>query len=78
MTGADSETGDDVTTHETGRARAWLRTSMPGISTGCGSGWCWSREDDEEEEERRVEGKPREDRYVEAVRNRSLAQAGKS
>jgi hypothetical protein len=26
-----------------------------------------------DEEERRVEGKAREDRYVEAVRNRSLA-----
>jgi len=50
---------------------------MPGISTGHGSGWCWSREGDEEED-RRVEGKAREDRYVDAVRNRSLAQAGKS
>lgn len=57
---------------------------MPGISTGYGSCWCWcgcgcwSREGvDEEEAERRVEGKAREDRYVEAVKNRSLAQAGK-
>jgi hypothetical protein len=54
---------------------------MPGISTGYRSGSGWSREGDEEEqeqEERRVEGKAREDRYVEAVRNRSLAQAGKT
>ena len=51
---------------------------MSGISTGRGSGWCWSTEGDEEGEENRVEGKAREDRYVDAVRNRSLAQAGKS
>jgi hypothetical protein len=55
------------------------------MSTGYGSDWCWSRvrEGDEEVEgevevERRVEGKPREDKYVEAVRNRSLAQGRKS
>jgi hypothetical protein len=40
------------------------------MSTGCESG-CWTREGDEEE--RRVEGKAREDRYIEAVKNRSLA-----
>jgi len=43
---------------------------MPGISTG------WEG-DDSEEEERRLEGKARDDRYVEAVRNRSLAQASR-
>jgi hypothetical protein len=47
---------------------------MPGMSTGYG---CCLREGDEEEEERRVEGNAREDRCVEAVRNRSLAQAEK-
>jgi hypothetical protein len=45
---------------------------MPGISTG------WEGdEEEEEEEERRLEGKARDDRYVEAVRNRSLAQASR-
>ena len=67
-----------MTIHETGWARAWLSASTPGISTGYGSGWCWSGEREGDEEERRVEGKPREDRYVEAVRNRSLAQCRKS
>ncbi len=43
---------------------------MPGMSTG--SDRVPFREG---EEESRVEGKAREDRYVEAVRNRSLAQA---
>jgi hypothetical protein len=65
--GADA-LDDDVTTHETGWARAWLSASTPGMSTGYESGR-WTREGDEE---RRVEGKAREDRYVEAVRNRSL------
>ncbi len=47
------------------------------MSTGYESGCCGAGEGDEGEEERRVEGNAREDRYVEAVRNRSLAQAEK-
>jgi hypothetical protein len=77
----DDDDDDDATTHVTGWARAWLSASMPGISTGYESCWCrcgcWSREgvdeEEEEEAERIVEGKAREDRYVEAVKNRSLA-----
>lgn len=67
----DDGGGGGVTTHETGCARAWLSASTPGMSTGYASDRCWSSE-------RRVEGKPREDRYVEAVRNRSLAQCRRS
>jgi hypothetical protein len=75
----DDDDDDDATTHETGWARAWLSASTPGISTGYASDRCWSTRDEVAEvAERRVEGKPREDRYVEAVRNRSLAQCRKS
>jgi hypothetical protein len=71
---AGGEEGDDgvegqVTTQETGWARAWLSASIPGISTGYESG-CWTREG---EDERRVEGNAREDKYVAAVRKRSLS-----
>jgi hypothetical protein len=45
-----------------------LSASIPGISTGYESG-CWTREG---EDERRVEGNAREDKYVAAVRKRSL------
>jgi hypothetical protein len=64
--------GDDAqeeTTQDTGWPRAWLSASTPGMSTGCESGR-WTRVG---EGERRVEGNAREDRYVEAVRKRSLS-----
>ena len=56
--GEEGDVGGQVTTQETGWARAWLSASMPGISTGYESG-CWTREG---EGERRVEGNAREDR----------------
>lgn len=62
--------GWDVTTHETGWPRAWLRQSRIGSRTGY---------DDASEVivleglgERRLDGKAREERYVAAVKYRSL------
>jgi hypothetical protein len=50
--------GGQVTTQETGWARAWLSASTPGMSTGYDSG-CWMRVGDRE---RSVDGNAREDR----------------
>ena len=63
----DSEVAPD-TAHETGCARAWFSASIPGSKTGCEVGVVTREGSDE----RRVEGNARDERYVDAVRYRSL------
>lgn len=59
----DSCSGYD-TTHETGVARAWFRESTPGSKIGYVDG----ENSREGVRERRLDGKAREERYVEAAR----------
>lgn len=60
-----------LTTHDTRRAREWLRESNPGKRTGYDEGVVFK----EGVFERMVDGNAREDMYVETVRYRSLFSA---